>query len=143
MIDRYTIELPGTDPLAADDDDTLNGGAGDDFMNGLSGDDVLDGAGGDDTLVGGSGDDILTGGPGDDLFIFENGSGSDTITDFNAGQSTPDRIDISDFGFTDFDDLSAAFSNVGQDLQIQLDGDDQLVLENTQIADLDSDDFQL
>ena len=143
VVDRYTIELPGTDPLAADDDDTLNGGPGDDFMNGLSGDDVLDGAGGDDTLVGGTGDDILTGGPGDDLFVFENGSGSDTITDFNAGQSTPDRIDISDFGFTDFGDLSSAFSENGGDVEIQLDADDQLVLENTQIAALDPDDFQL
>ncbi len=143
VIDRYTVELPGTDPLATKDDDTLDGGVADDFLYGFSGDDVLDGAGGNDTLVGGTGDDILTGGGGDDLFIFENGSGSDTITDFNAGQSTPDRIDISDFGFTDFGDLSSAFSENGGDVEIQLDADDQVVLQNTQIADLDPDDFQL
>ena len=41
--------------------------------------------GGTDTLNGGAGDDQLWGGPNDDNFVFDVGSGNDTINDFNQG----------------------------------------------------------
>jgi len=69
-------------------DDSVQGGAGDDLLFGGSGDDTLLGGTGADTLWGGAGDDHITGGSGADRFAFGNGSGNDTITDFNTGEDT-------------------------------------------------------
>ncbi|MEL7547790.1 MAG: hypothetical protein AAGJ84_14140, partial [Pseudomonadota bacterium] len=49
------------------------------------------GGDGNDTLKGGSGDDVLFGADGDDLFIYELGSGSDTI---DGGEGWTDTIDL-------------------------------------------------
>ena len=59
---------------------------------GGSGDDKLYGSTGDDYLDGGAGNDILTGGAGNDTFVYGNGQGNDTITDYTAGQ---DALQIS------------------------------------------------
>lgn len=89
-------------------DDTVTGGTGNDriYLNdgddtgiGGAGDDQLFGEGGADVLTGGAGDDTLTGGSGDDVYVFEDGSGSDTIADFdigdsNADGSTNDQLDV-------------------------------------------------
>jgi len=94
-------------------------------------------------INGEGGDDTLTGGGGDDLFIFENGTGDDVITDFTAGAGSDDVIDVSDFGFTDLADLLAATNDSGADTVITLDGDDSLTLIGVQEADLHEDDFLL
>ncbi|MEO8531710.1 MAG: calcium-binding protein, partial [Deltaproteobacteria bacterium] len=47
--------------------------------------DTLIGDAGANRLDGGAGDDILSGAAGADVFVFAIGSGSDTITDFEAG----------------------------------------------------------
>ncbi len=86
VVDRYTIELPGTNPLTANDNDRLNGGTGDDFMNGLSGDDVLFGGQGNDTLYGGDGVDRLYGNDGDDRL--HGGDGLDWL----YGHAGDDRL---------------------------------------------------
>ena len=54
-----------------------------DILFGKQGKDDLFGLGGDDFLYGGQGKDELTGGAGADTFVFSQGSGKDTITDFN------------------------------------------------------------
>ncbi len=78
-------------------DDVINGQGGDDTLKGLSGDDLLRGGAGDDILQGGRGDDRLytsegdtvTGASGKDQFWIAPpeapGTGSTTITDFQAG----------------------------------------------------------
>jgi hypothetical protein len=79
--------------------DTITGDDNDNILSGLQGDDVLSGGRGDDTLIGGDGLDVLTGGDGNDVFKFGGANiGTDTITDFSAG----DRIwlDASGFGLT-------------------------------------------
>lgn len=48
--------------------------------------DHSDGGAGHDMLVGGTGNDTLTGGSGADVFLFQPGSGGDSITDYNAAQ---------------------------------------------------------
>lgn len=48
--------------------------------------------------------DVLTGDDGADLFVFGVGSGVDTVTNFATGV---DVIDISDYGFANFADLSS------------------------------------
>lgn len=66
-------------------DDLLDGGNGSDRVSGGIGQDTLLGGAGDDYLSGGFGKDVLTGGTGVDRFAFSWLSGSDTITDFEAG----------------------------------------------------------
>ena len=62
----------------------VTGNANDNYIIGGAGNDSLSGGAGADTLNGGAGDDKLTGGSGADLFIFS--GGSDTITDYAAGE---------------------------------------------------------
>ena len=87
-------------------DDKLYGGTGNDMLDGGLGDDYLDGGDGKDTLYGGKGKDTLTGGKGDDYlsgdkgndtltggagkdsFAYAAGGGTDTVTDYTAGQDT-------------------------------------------------------
>jgi len=76
----------GNDTLTGNaGNDTLIGGNGKDFLVGSAGDDLLDGGNGTDTLRGGLGNDILTGGNRQDIFVFADGSGIDTINDFELG----------------------------------------------------------
>ena len=66
-------------------------------LAGGDGNDRLSGNGGADFLDGGLGDDRLTGGGGNDTFIFGEGDGNDTITDFVEGAAVDDVIDVSRF----------------------------------------------
>ena len=78
----------GNDAIYAD---SYGSGAGADVegtwnrLFGNTGDDLLVSGAGFDDLWGGSGNDTLTGGAGADWFVFEPGSGVDTITDFTPG----------------------------------------------------------
>ncbi|MGB3533715.1 MAG: tandem-95 repeat protein [Microcoleaceae cyanobacterium] len=70
--------------------DRIGGKDGNDLLSGDAGDDMIFGDAGDDTIMGVTGNDTLTGddfsgGNGSDLFIFGNGDGTDTITDFEVG----------------------------------------------------------
>ena len=58
-------------------------------------DDILNGTADDDVIESREGNDVLTGGAGDDIFVFADGSGFDTITDFTAGVGG-DTLDIRD-----------------------------------------------
>ena len=142
----------------------LFGGSGNDTITGSdtawitkehlfggSGDDTIDAGGGDDNIVGGEGDDTLTGGSGADTFFFWEGHGSDTITDFNAGEG--DRIHLSYFDETiSWDVLSTKITtvtdenNVVTGVQIDLSdwGGGTIVLDGvTSISDVTEDMFVL
>lgn len=67
--------------LGHDGDDRLEGGMGADELLGDGGADTLLGGDGHDTLAGGAGGDTLRGEAGDDVYLFDAGSGSDTILD--------------------------------------------------------------
>lgn len=140
----------GDDHLSGDDgDDILNGGAGDDDLRGQGGGDILHDGHGNDSVSGGTGadqffvgagNDELHGGDGDDLFHFSDGSDHNKILDFDAGEGSEDRIDISDFGFTSFDELLAV-TNDGPNSVVQLDDDDSLTLVGVRAHELHEDDF--
>ncbi len=85
--------------------DWLFGRWGNDTLSGGAGNDWLFGGWGNDTLIGGTGNDRLFGGHGDDLFVFDPGSGRDTIYGFRAGQGSDDVILLRDSGVSDFDAL--------------------------------------
>ena len=52
---------------------------------------TLNGGANDDDLIGQDGDDTLTGGSGADEFVFDDGDGDDTVTDFQNGS---DQFDL-------------------------------------------------
>ncbi len=84
----------GDDQLMGDGgQDRLRGGGGADMLYGEAGADHLFGDAGADLLNGGNGNDILTGGFGADTFVFSDGFGHDTITDFSSGDN--EKIDLS------------------------------------------------
>ena len=97
IAENYQPETPGL---------VLESGNGKDMLQGNAGNDVLDGGNGADTLIGVAGDDLLTGGRGPDCFVFAQGFGDDTITDFNIHT---DRLNIGDiFGSTDLSSIASA-----------------------------------
>ncbi len=120
--------------MNASGDDVLNGGPGDDYMNGLSGNDTLTGFGGNDTLIGDEGDDLFVIGPGD---------GQDIISDFTPGAGTDDRIDLTAFGFANFNAILDRSSDAGADVVVDLDNGDQVTLIGVQKFELHDDDFVL
>ena len=145
----FSMYFDGSDPdgsgtlngLAANEEDidavALLGGA---TLNGAAGNAVLIGGASDDTLVGGSGNDSLTGGAGDDLFVFADGAGDDTVTDFDAGAGSDDVLDVTAFGFASFAEVTDAASQVDADTLIQLDVDDSVTLLGVNVEDLHPED---
>ena len=118
--------------LAASGNNTLFGGDGNDNIRGFSGFDRIDGGAGNDTMSG----DFNA-----DTFVFSNGFGKDTITDFEA-LNRFERIDLSDVtNITDLADLMANhLTQVGANALIT-DGVDSITLLNVDIANLDASDF--
>ena len=130
--------------------DTLYGGEGDDFIAGGAqadhlfggpGNDTLDGGSGFDRLDGGEGNDLLTGGFNADTFIFADGHGADTITDFDATNNA-EKIDFS--GLSTMGDIAsvlAASFQTGADVLIDTGGGNSILLQNVLLSDLDANDF--
>lgn len=148
--------LRGSDTIFAGlGNDTVYGGRGDDLIDGGKGNDRLFGEKGNDALVGGEGNDDLSGGrgrdfllggagrdeldggEGNDKFLFRKGMGVDTIEHLDAG----DRIDVRDFHVASFQALINSARQVGHDVQIDLGNGDRLVIEDTRISNLHSEQF--
>ncbi|MEJ2023336.1 MAG: calcium-binding protein [Maritimibacter sp.] len=120
--------------------DVLYGGDGNDLLRGGTAKDRLFGGSGNDVLNGGKGPDFLTGGSGADTFVFRDGYGHDTLRDFTPADG--DQIKLKVAAISDYSDLMQNhISASGDDLIITGSGDDQLVLENTDLSDLSAGDF--
>ncbi len=114
----------------------------DDQLFGDAGDNVLIGGAGDDLLDGRAGNDKLQGGYGNDTFVMADGYGYDRIFGFEAGAGTPDIVDITAFGFSDFADVQAAAYVSGNYVIVQLDADDSVGFYGlNNINQLHQDDF--
>ena len=107
------------------------------FGNNL--DNIIRGATGSQTLNGGHGNDVLYGGSGEDVFVVEKGFGSELILDFSGD----DTLRLTGHGFTSFEDLSAAMTNVGNDVYLDFGNGEVAVLANTQVASLQAEQFEL
>ena len=120
--------------------DTLYGGpgGGDDVLVGNGGDDRLFGGQGNDRLDGGAGNDRLAGGPGADVFVFAPGNGADAITDFADSE---DRIDLTAFDLTGYDDLTVTSSTDGVTIDLSAHDGGTILLEGFNMAGLDATDF--
>ncbi|MDI1278941.1 calcium-binding protein, partial [Methylobacter sp.] len=109
--------------------DYLNSWSGSigDQLQGMGGNDSLQGGAGNDTLDGGTGNDTLQGGAGNDIYLFNLGSGQDTIYD---GDATAGNVDTIRFG-TDIAVGDITFSRSGNDLVMGINGTtDQLKIQN-------------
>ncbi|MGI9383733.1 MAG: calcium-binding protein [Methyloligellaceae bacterium] len=126
------------DFTSGDGNDLLVGGAGHDYIFGAGGNDEIIGGADDDELVGSAGDDTISGGAGGDRFFFEQGSGTDTITDFVAGDAEFDRLDFMAVG-TSFKELN--ITQMGDDTHVQTIHGDTVILENVIATDLNGGDF--
>ena len=89
----------GNDLIGSDSgNDSIIAGDGDDTIFAGAGDDIVFGGAGNDRIISEAGNDTLTGGAGRDVFVFENGSGTDRILDFDLtrinGVAT-DQLDVS------------------------------------------------
>lgn len=97
---NFNYSISGTDTsnvLKTDrGQDILLGRGGADRLMAGSNADTVDGGSGRDVIAGGRGNDLLTGGTGADRFVFKQGDGRDTITDFtDLGMAIDDRIVVS------------------------------------------------
>ncbi|MEC9346811.1 MAG: Ig-like domain-containing protein [Pseudomonadota bacterium] len=110
-------------------------------VEGTAGSDLLFGGVGDDTITGNGGNDLITGGAGADRFVFDDVAGTATVTDFDAGAAVGDVLDVSAFGFADFNDIMGSATDDGSDTTITLDGDNTLVLLGVVTNDLHQNDF--
>ncbi|WGF89992.1 calcium-binding protein [Marinivivus vitaminiproducens] len=119
------------DDLLIGGDDVIYGGDGVDRIYGdasfmrysTGGDDIIDSGPGDDILYGEGFDAAVI--PGADTFIFEPGDGMDWIRDFQPGIDT---IDLSAWGFADFEDLTIR-NNGSNTVYVDLAEGDQLQIE--------------
>ena len=118
----------------------VNAVRGSNFADAIFGDDnanALEGRDGDDQLDGRGGADALTGGNGADTFIYADGSGADTIADFNRAQG--DLIDVSAVAVVaSFADIQSRATVVGGNTVINFGGGNTLTLTGvTSIAQSD------
>lgn len=119
----------------------LFGGGNSDYLFTFAGNDTLSGGGGNDYLNGGKGNDTFTGGAGDDHFVFKTGDGLDTVTDFTAGDSSGDLIDLHGYGVASFAELQAFMTQSGADTLIAFDAQNHILLQNVTLAQLNAGDF--
>ena len=126
----------GNDTIyAAVGDDSVDGGAGDDDLYSGAGTDTVNGGAGDDTLWGGGGDDQFTGGSGADTFVFIDGHGDDTVTDFDVDEDILNLVETT----TDFQsaaDVEAAASEENGGVLIDIGGGDSVFLDGLSLSDL-------
>lgn len=126
---------PGDDTLlAGQGDDRIFGGPGNDTILGRKGRDVIDGGPGTDIIFAGPGNDRVRGGAGSDTialgfgadtFVFIEGDGHDTITDFNASR---DRLLIDPVLVGSTKNLPDFIQTDTNGLRLTFDGDHTLLL---------------
>ena len=123
-------------------DDTLKGdGVHSAYFAGGAGNDVLVGGPGNDYLNGGTGNDTLTGGGGKDVFAFTKGDGLDIVSDFLAGSTTGQVIDLIGYGVASFGALQSQITQIGADTVIAFDANNRVTLHNVQASQLNSANF--
>jgi len=127
------LVLLGTTPYGVGNelDNYLAGNASANWLLGGAGNDVLNGK---------AGNDVLFGEAGADTFVFEHGTGGDTIGDFAPGT---DKIDLSAFGFANYQAVVNSMHEVNGTTAVDLGGGDFIVLNGVAAATLHASDFIL
>ncbi|WP_246337979.1 carbohydrate-binding domain-containing protein [Azospirillum oleiclasticum] len=105
-------------------------------------DNRLESNGSGDTLNGKAGDDWLIGGGGKDSFVFQKGTGHDTIEDFAPGSGSGDVARLEDYGWSSFSQVKTGMSQKGDDTLLTLPGGDTVLFLGTRVSQFAADDFQ-
>ncbi len=134
------VDLGGIGLLLLSGNDRVEGSADRDSMFGCGGDDVLFGRGGRDVfgLLGG-GQDRMTGGGGADQFVFTANRGTDRITDFADNGSAQDDVIVLTrklYG-------AMTLTQTGDNVLLDFGASGKLLLLNTAVEDIGSDDFKI
>jgi beta-glucanase (GH16 family) len=95
---------------------------------------------GEHTLNGGGGNNVLTGGTGKDIFVHDNGTSNDVITNFQPGL---DEVRLDNYSFFTFDAVHSAMQQVGSDVVLNLGANDSLTFRNVQVSQFSVHDFML
>ena len=112
--------------------DNVKGGSGNDRLTGNDINNVIDG---------GAGNDTLTGGMGADTFVFRNGYGQDTVTDFSAAQG--DKIDLAGLSIvSSYADVISRASQVGASTVFNFGVGQALTLNNVTLGALTASAFK-
>ncbi len=137
------IGADGNDCVYGDiGNDNLSGDAGNDAIYGGAGADTIFGGTGNDSISGQAGNDLMSGGAGSDSFVFTVGFGKDRITDFQAGNTLSDVIQLSLGANLDtFAEVMAATTNVQGNAVITLTSADTITLVGVTKAALVENDF--
>ena len=117
-------------------------GVGNELANTIIGNEsanLILGGGGNDILNGKGANDTLNGQAGADTFVFEHGTGVDTVGDFVAGT---DKIDLTAIGYS-WQQVQNAFHQNGADLAIDLGNGDSVILHGVTASQLQQSDFVL
>ena len=85
----------------------------------------------------------MVGGPGADLFVFIDGFGTDTITNFASGEDLIDLSGVTNPDWATFADVQAHASQVGADTLIDLGGSNTITLLGVAAASLTAAEFHL
>ncbi len=91
------------------------------------------------TLYGGGGNSVLVGGNGQDYFLVPAGGGNDVIYNWNS----QDIIRLPGTSFATFAQVQAAMTQVGPDVQLQVDPNDVLIIRNTTVSQFTGSNFYL
>ena len=109
-----------------------------DNLTGDSGDNRIWGGAGSDTIAGWDGADVLTGNSGADTFSFqENDSGTDIVTDFEAGV---DQLDIRQWAAVGFESLTVIQLSGSNGLEVAF-GGNAFILQGMNTSSLTAEDF--
>ena len=93
------------------------------------------------TILGGAGNDTLTGNAGNDVFVFHAGFGLDTISDFAAGASVGDVIQVNSSLFANFAAIQSHATQVGANTVIIYDAGNTITLASVTLANINANDF--
>ncbi|WP_158682028.1 beta strand repeat-containing protein [Methylobacterium radiotolerans] len=132
--DTTGVEKSGDSSTSASKSTELRGTDGPDNINGFETDDII---------AGGMGDDNLSGRGGADIFVFGPASGNDVINDFHGSGSAHDLIQFDHSIFADASSVLAASTQVGSDIVITISSHDTIVLRDTQLSALSTNDFRI
>jgi Ca2+-binding RTX toxin-like protein len=120
----------------------FTGSDGNDDIEGYNGNDVLNGGKGNDFLVGDSSHIGFGTGQGNDTFVFQKGSGTDEVADFGQTTGNRDLIDLVDYHFKNFAQLTAKIADNGAgNAVIHLTTQDSVTLDGVHTAQLTQHDF--
>ena len=91
-----------------------------------------------DEIISGIGSDILAGGAGKDIFVFDENSGTDRISDFSDGDQIELLAQLNDTSISSGAGVLSRISDTSEGASINLGDGNSILLENVSKDDLDA-----